>query len=266
MLADLIYGHPLWLVGGLIVVLSVLVTCAGLLAVRRLVPIAVRREHNDVTGPLISIVGVVVAVLLAFIAVAVWETFSTDSALVQDEADYLGNLSRDTPGLPPDLAQKTRAALRAYAAVVIQEEWPALQAGRTSRGSWEKGWTILRAIHGDLARYQPQTMGQAVILGEMIRMLDNLYNARRGRIQAGAGHVPAIVWWILILSAAVTVAYTYLFGARSFALHLVMSGSIAGSLALILVLIIAFANPFRGDLGVSSAPFETVKQQLDIAG
>lgn len=266
MLADSIYGHPMWLVGGLIVVLSVLVACAGLVVVRRLVPVALRRKHNDVAGPLISIVGVVVAVLLAFIAVAVWETFSKDSALVQDEADYLGNLSRDTAGLPPDLAHEIRASLRAYAGVVLIEEWPAQHAGRAVPASWEKGWAILRAVHARLARFEPRTAGQAVMLGEMIRTLNNLYDARRGRIQAAAGHVPPIVWWILIQSAAVTVAYTYLFGARSFAMHLVMSGSIAGSLALILVLIIAFANPFRGDLSISSAPFETVKHRMDVAG
>jgi hypothetical protein len=266
MLADWIYGHPLWLTGTLIVGCSVLVSCAGLAVVGRFVPVAVRREHNDVVGPTIAIVGVVVAVLLAFVAVSVWETFSKDSALVQDEADYLGNLHLDTAGLPRDLAQKTRAALLAYAGIVIDEEWPALRAGKMPPISLDKGWTILRAVHAELAHYQPETSGQAVILGEMIRTLDDLYNARRGRLLAGAGHIPAVVWWIMILSSAVTVGYTYLFGARSVAMHLVMSGSIAGSLALILVLIVAFANPFRGELGISSAPFERVKQRMEIAG
>ena len=56
----------------------------------------VRRAHNDLAGFSIAIISVVYAVLLAFIAVATWESFSSAETIVQAEAGYIGNLYRDT--------------------------------------------------------------------------------------------------------------------------------------------------------------------------
>src|SRR5471032_2538671 len=75
MLANWIYNHPTWIVGSVIVGLFVLLSCIGLAIVQRLVPVRLRLPHNDIVGFTIAVVGVVYAVLLAFIAVATWETF-----------------------------------------------------------------------------------------------------------------------------------------------------------------------------------------------
>jgi hypothetical protein len=58
--------------------------------------VRVRRAHNDLAGFSIAIISVVYAVLLAFIAVATWESFSSAETIVQAEAGYIGNLYRDT--------------------------------------------------------------------------------------------------------------------------------------------------------------------------
>src|SRR5918993_1917988 len=42
-----------------------------------LVPIAVRRQHNDVAGFIYAVLGVVYAVLLGLMVVAVWEEWNT---------------------------------------------------------------------------------------------------------------------------------------------------------------------------------------------
>jgi hypothetical protein len=50
-----------------------LVAVAGLELVQRLVPSEKRQQHNDVAGFLYAVVGVVYAVLLALLVIAVWE-------------------------------------------------------------------------------------------------------------------------------------------------------------------------------------------------
>ena len=79
--------------------LFVLVSCIGLAIVQRLVPVKIRRSHNDIVGFTIAVVGVVYAVLLAFIAVATWETFRKSNTVVGDEASYVA-IFRNTIGLP----------------------------------------------------------------------------------------------------------------------------------------------------------------------
>lgn len=61
----------------LLLCISMLLATGGLVLVQRLVPIAVRRQHNDVAGFIYAVLGVVYAVLLGLMVVAVWEEWNT---------------------------------------------------------------------------------------------------------------------------------------------------------------------------------------------
>ena len=64
MLADWVYDNPPWLVGSIIVGLAVLVSLIMLVVIDRLVPLKLRRSHNEIVGFTIAVVGVAYAVLL----------------------------------------------------------------------------------------------------------------------------------------------------------------------------------------------------------
>jgi hypothetical protein len=263
MLADWIYNHPTWIMGGVVVSLFVLVSCIGLAIVHRFVPVNIRRSHNDIIGFTIAVAGVVYAVLLAFIAVATWETFRKGDNVVGEEANYVGDVFRNTIGLPDDVARQLRGHLVEYIDVVIEQEWPAQQAGRLEEASWQKGWGALADFHFDIARFRPANAGEAVIQGQLLRSLNSLYDARRGRLLAAGEHVPAVVWWIIALGAMLTVSFTYLFGLPNIKMHAVITGMLAASLAIVVVLIVAFDYPFRGSLSVSDEAFRAVKQNME---
>jgi uncharacterized membrane protein len=132
-----LYNNPTWLTGGVIVGLFILGSWLGLALFHRFVPISLRQRHNDVAGFLIAIVGVVYAVLLAFIAVAVWESFDAADKVTQHEADLVGNLYRDTVAFPEPLGGQLRGDLKQYLELVIKEEWPAQQAGKIDVHAWQ---------------------------------------------------------------------------------------------------------------------------------
>lgn len=263
MLANWVYNHPIWIVGSVVVVLFVLVSCIGLVIVHRLVPVKLRRSHNEIVGFTIAVVGVVYAVLLAFIAVATWETFRKSDTVVGDEASYVGDVFRNTIGLPDALARQLREHLDQYIDVVIEQEWPAQQAGRLEEASWQKGWDILADVHFDIAHFRPANAGEAVIQGQMLRSLNSLYDARRGRLLAAKEHITPVVWWIIALGAMLTVSFTYLFGTPEFRMHVVITGMLATSLAVVMVLIVALDYPFRGSLSVSDEAFLAVRKNME---
>jgi hypothetical protein len=60
-----------------------------------------------------------------------------------------------------------------------------------------------------------------------------------------------------------TVAFTYFFGAPSLRLHMAMTGMLAASIALVIILIVAFDYPFRGATSVTSDPFVKVLQDMN---
>jgi hypothetical protein len=70
------------------------------------------------------------------------------------------------------------------------------------------------------------------------------------------------MWTITLLGGAVTVGFSFLFGVPKFRIHLLMTGLLAASLALVIVLIVAFDCPFRGDLDVSADVYRRLYQRV----
>ncbi|HLL27473.1 MAG TPA: DUF4239 domain-containing protein [Xanthobacteraceae bacterium] len=265
MLVDWIYNSPTWLVGAVIVAFFVAVAVAGLAIVHQLLSVKLRRQHNELVGFSIAVVGVIYAVLLAFIAVTTWETFRKADDVVAREANFVGDVYHDTVGLPDNLAVKLRGHLRDYVDIVIANEWPAQQAGHLDEQSRLKGWQSLADFHDDIGRFRPANAGEAVLQAELLRTLNDLYNARRERILAAEQHVAGVVWWIIALGATLTVAHSYLFGMPNFKMHMLITAMLGASLAIVLVLIVAFDRPFRGSLSVSDDAFRAVRERMDPA-
>lgn len=256
MIVDWIYNNPTWLWGTVLVALFIGISCGGLVVFQRLVHLNIRRAHNDLAGFTIAIISVLYAVLLAFIAIATWEAFSQASAIVENESGYAGGMYLDTAGLPDDKGQQIREALAKYVSVVINVEWPIQRQGNTP----SQGWKPLRDLATAIATIHPQTSGEAVIEAELLKTWNELYDARSSRLSAVQGHIPGVIWCIVFFGAAITIAYTYLFGFENFAMHMAMTAIVAATLALVIVMIIALDWPFRGEISVSPAPFIETQQ------
>lgn len=262
MIDDFIYSHPTWLWGTLLVGLAVVGAEVGLLIVHRYVDVELRRRHNELAGFVVAVISVTYAVLLAFIAIAVWESYSAVQETVENEATLVGNMYRDTRGLPPELATPIQGEVRRYIDTVVNEEWPTQEAGHVPEAAWQP----LHRLHATVAGMQPQHEGEAVVEAELLRTINQVYLAREARTAAAEGHLPNVIWAIILIGGAFTTAFTYLFGFHDFRLHVVMTGAVAATLALIVVLIVAMDWPLRGEVSISSAAFTRIEAGLgDIA-
>jgi protein-S-isoprenylcysteine O-methyltransferase Ste14 len=82
---SVVYG--ILVVGG-----ACLAALVGLSVVQRLVPVTIRKEHNDVAGFIYAVLGVIYAVLLALVVIAVWEEFGRARVTVEAEANALAEI------------------------------------------------------------------------------------------------------------------------------------------------------------------------------
>jgi hypothetical protein len=259
LLADFLYSHPTWEIGLLVIGIWTGLSLLGLLIFHRLIDVHVRHKDTETVGLTYAIVAVVYAVLLAFIVVNVFETFTKADEVATAEANKLSNLMLDSAGLPPQTAEAVRADIDKYIDIVVKSEWPSQRAGKIGDAVYEPGWTALAHLSTQLAMFEPETMGQNVDKGEMLHAVNDLIRARRSRIIAAGEHLPWVVWQILLLSGVVAVAYTYLFGARSFGIHMAITALISATIALVFVLIITIDYPFRGEVSVSDSAFLDVR-------
>ncbi|MGH6847102.1 MAG: hypothetical protein ACREC0_06605, partial [Methylocella sp.] len=193
----------------LAVIVSLLVgaglSALGLLVVHPILPHGVRAVHNDVSGFMFATVGTTYAVLLAFVAVAVWQNFALIDSQVQTEANLVGDLYRDTVAFPEPSASRLRHFLFVYAEIVVEDEWPALAAGRADEA---EGWQLMDKFHTELLQFQAKDESVGVLRADTIKTLNQLYDARRGSFHAATSELPPILWWNLIAGAVILMMFT----------------------------------------------------------
>src|SRR5262245_42570359 len=92
-----------WIWGLLVVGATVGLAIGGMLLVRRSVTLSTLENHNQVAGYIYSVVGVVYAVLLAFIAIVVWQQHTQVQSYIEQEANQLGDLYRIAQVFPEEV-------------------------------------------------------------------------------------------------------------------------------------------------------------------
>ena len=112
---SIVYG--VLIVGG-----ACLAAVIGLSLVQRLVPVSVRKEHNDVAGFIYAALGVIYAVLLALVVIAVWEEFGRARVTVESEANALAEIFWLAHELPEPEGPHLQELARSYAREVAENE------------------------------------------------------------------------------------------------------------------------------------------------
>ena len=112
--------------------------------------------------------------------------------------------------------------------------------------------------------FHPSGQADGDLHSLLLQAIERLWDARQERLLAAQTTIPGIVWFVLIVGGALTVAFGSFLGAPSLRMQLAMLAVLAASGALVLILIIALSNPFRGDFRVSTAPFEHVLSRMEV--
>jgi len=245
-----VYAIPSWIFAPVAIAVFTALSVAGLLCVRRYAKPA-QITHNDVAGPLIATAGTVMAVLLSFVVVVVWQEYDASAANVQREASAIADLHRIADGLPAPLAESVRRDCDRYADAVVAEEWPAMRHGGRSRAARD----LADRIEREIVAYAPQTSRAAAIQTQALELIRTLADSRRKRLFDNDQGIPPQMWAAMLIVAAITVGFTYLFGVDSFSAHVLMTGGLAIVLATIMVLIALLDYPFRGDVSIGPQAF-----------
>src|SRR5580704_14668243 len=112
-----------FLVPALAVFGTIAFTILGVLIVRRILHRHVAEGHNDVIVPMFLTAGTIYAVFLAFLVVAVWETYDAAHDNIADEASALATLYRASAGMEKESGAQLRVLVREYTEAVISDEW-----------------------------------------------------------------------------------------------------------------------------------------------
>src|ERR687889_952780 len=250
---------------GVLVVIGVcLAAVAGLELVQRLVPHEKRQEHNDVAGFLYAVVGIVYAVLLALLVIAVWEQYQRASETVESEASAVADVAWLAHRLPEPERHVLQEDARTYAQEVVEEEWPQMEQGLGGGvQSLPEGWDLIDDMRATLQDFEPSTEAEQELYAEGLDRISRFGDARRMRIVAAKEGLPGVLWAVLVFGAVVAIGFTYLFGMRNTWAHRLMVMSLTAVIALVLFTIGVMEHPFSGGARLEPEAFELILERFE---
>ncbi len=251
-----------WLLGVVIVGVSVLLAHVGFRLVRHMVPLPVHETQHEVGGFIIGVMGAIYAVLLAFVVVAVWDEFSDAKLVVEKEANQLNDLSRMAQGFDATTERRTLEGLKNYARAAVDEEWETMSRGQPSQktqAAMDDLWRIYTEV-------EPQGVREPLLYAESLDRLNELSNSRRERLFISKDDIPGLIRILLWGGGLIVLAFTYFFGVKSVRSQALMTAALAGEIAFILFLIVALDNPFHGSVRVSPEPIQQILERINNIG
>lgn len=250
---------PEWV--ALLAILSALTvpSIVGFFIVHRLVPVAVRRAHNDVAGFVFAAVAVMYGVLLAFVVIIVWEQYDETRTSTLEESSAALSLHHameayaDTTHLPV-----FRAAVLAYLRGVVDQEFPAmaeLSHPPATNAALEAMWERAERLSPSLPREQ-------VLYQELIDRLNQLEGLRAQRLNEAHDQLPHAVWLAIIPGAMLTIGFVFLMGTENANAQALMVGVLAALIGVVLYVIIELDHPFSGSVRIGSDDFQQVIEMI----
>jgi hypothetical protein len=237
-----------------IVVISVALALGGFVLVRKHVDHGALKQQHDVAGFLIAVIGVIYAVLLGFVVVVQWQSFSDAETTGGNEAAAIGNLYRDAVALGP-AGVKLRAATGVYAREIAYVEYPYMAKHETEAPTVDAArnemWKEVRQLRAPDATAQ-QFVQQAVV------DVSAATQDRRERVRESASELPISLWVVLIVGGVLTVGFCYFFSLESFAAQATMIGILATLVGIALFVILSLDFPFTGS--VANGPDALVRE------
>ena len=252
-----LYNLPDWLMALVIVAAIVAASYAAYFAFHRLARPSFTDDNKGVALTVLTVVATITALLLAFVAVSVWEAYGAAENAVVAEANTVGALARDLAIFDSAKSREARRQLREYADMVVKVEWQEMRRGQASASVW----TAFDQMFFAVGSIEPDTPRRTVILPEIWARTNELLKERRTRLHTAESAVPLALWMVALIGMALTIGTTFALTPTRF--HVSMIGTVAVSLALVLYLIVAMDRPFAGEQSINGEAFHNAIENMD---
>ena len=151
---------------------------------------------------MIQVVGTSFAVLLAFVILAAFQTYSGARAGAGSEATAVLDMARTAALFPAAQRDQLRGDLICYGRAVVSEEWPAMRRGNSSP-LVDRWIAAYRALFGQLDLH---TTREQLALQDLLNLAATRTAGRQERLNDDTPPIPTPLWLALIFGGFVAVA------------------------------------------------------------
>jgi hypothetical protein len=222
----------------------------------RLIEFDLRRHHQDAGSVVFLQLGVVFAVLLAFVFNEVWSEYNEAAKAIDLEISAMHGVAMIAATLEPAQAKTILVAEKAYLEAVVHREWPMMVQNQRDLETAHRFVLLLQ----DAARLRPTESKQQDTKAEILSLLAQAHAHRETRIFQAKNGIPVPLWWALIGFTAVLSLFVSLSGIKYRMTAVAMAACFTVGIVSILVVAQLLDYPFEGALALRPEGF------IEVAG
>lgn len=254
----LVQEVPAWLTGA-VLILGLPALVLGLdVPIHRRLPHPRLGRHNDVTGVIVSVVGVAYAIVIGLCVVSLWEGYTAAEDTARDEAV---NLTALVPAGAVFDAQTQRTladeVIRYESALVT--DWQAREAEGTER----RRTADLDRLTAAVGALRPATEAQRAFVLEAIERIgraEQYHHTSDGR--ANDQQMSGVMWLGVLVTTASILGMCLFFGLDDTTLRRILLTLTSAVIATNLFLVVEMNYPYYGSFSVSPDAYEQVIDSL----
>jgi hypothetical protein len=251
-----------WALGALVVFTASAGMIAAILRVRRRAPEGGYFNDGDRASGVFGVLATGFALLLGFVIFLAFTKYDESRAGAEAEALAVVQLFETAQLMPAGASAELAGEVECYARSVVSLEWPAMETGRGSETISPWGLSMFRTLQA----VEPRTAAEQSAYDSWLAQTSAREEARLDRLHAAEGIVPLPIWIVLLLSAALVLAYL-LFYADS-GEGAVAQGMLAGSVTAVVVasllVLLSLNRPY--DPGIGGIRPVAMQRSLEVIG
>ncbi len=221
------------------------------------------RAFKGVSPGLLSPLGIIFGLLVAFVAAQVWGDVDRANAAVNREASALRAVVLLAGVLPGEPEARLRGLIARHIHDARTVEWPAM--ARRQATFTMIPTPLAEALSLSLA-LPVNGEGQAAAQREIVTALESALDARRQRIVLSRSEVNWVKWLALLAQAACTLAAVAMVHSDDRTTAALAIGLFSTAVAVCVLLIASHDRPFTGQLSISPAVLLQVHPESTAAG
>jgi hypothetical protein len=210
------------------------------------------KENHEVGGFIYNAVGIIYAVLIAFVVFAIWTGQSDTNSKIEREASDLLDLYYDASVFTDSLKMTIQGTIRDYVSRVTKEEWDSMSDGNRDTEATKlfvKLNKIYLSIDGNLLTNKD-------VLTEELKKMDEIREYRRHRLLSSRQNMPDIMWIVLLISSVIMIVFTFFFSTKNRRHQYIMTAFLVFVCVNVLYLIFVLDHPFTGVHAIKSDAFD----------
>ena len=242
-----------------VLIITVAISFLSLSYVKKKFPHEYLKENHEVTGYMFNAFSIMFSVLVSFVVYINWSDYNQAQQNIYEEINSQSNIFHIAAGFPDSIRKDIQQSLLDYSKAVCYDEWNEMIIGQRSQKvniAYNKLWDIF--LRMDVNSFSHKTLYE-----QGMSELNRLSDSRRQRYLYMENTIPGFVWFVLLISAGMSIGFTHFFGMKKKIPHFILVITFTSVTTLILFLIYVLDHPYMAEYMITPEPFRNLISQME---